>query len=125
MESHLYKYVSAFFAFALWGSWAYYVNTTKENPAFLSAFSQATASFIITLLMVKGVTFFNSFFHTVVTSLILPPLIVSFITAICLFSIHSIIGTRDIVTTLWPALTVGFIFCCYSSYRLNFINKEI
>jgi TRAP-type C4-dicarboxylate transport system permease small subunit len=54
--SHFYNLFSAFFAFFLWGSWAYFVNSGNEHSGIFSGLAQGTASFVITLFLVHAVT---------------------------------------------------------------------
>lgn len=68
----LFKLVSGFLAFVLWGGWAFYVNGDDSLAIKTkSALAQGTASFIITLIMVRIVTFFYNSFNGRVKQILL------------------------------------------------------
>ena len=113
-----FKYGSALLAFILWGSWAYFVNTTANHSGLFSGLAQGSASFVITLFMVQGVTYLFSLFNHPAIQLLLPALMTSMVTILCLVIIHYLIGTQEILLTILPASTIGFIFCLYTSYKL-------
>lgn len=122
--SRYYNLISACLAFMLWGGWAYYINhsnVTKSGVA--SGLAQGTASFIITLLMVHAVTYLHHRFRHPIARLLLPALITLSFTSLCLLSIHLFVGTAHIFYTISPALTIAFIFCVFTSYQLNKINR--
>jgi len=115
--SFIYNLGSALFAFILWGGWAYFINNNM-----ISALTQGTASFIITLFLVHAVT---RLYHNLSTKvngniqLLLPAIITVSFTGTCLFIVHLIAGTAHITKTIAPALLVAFLFCVYTAYKLQ------
>jgi hypothetical protein len=115
--SLFYNLGSALFAFIAWGGWAYYV-----NHSLVSALTQGTASFIITLFLVKAVTqLYNKLAGktAALLQLLLPAMITVSFTGSCLFLVHSLAGTAYITKTIAPALTVALIFCIVTAYKLK------
>ena len=115
--SLLYDLGSAFFAFTLWGGWAYFVNRNS-----LSALTQGAASFIITLFLVHAVTkIYRSLpaKANYILQLFCPAIITVTFTGACLYIAHRITGTAHIEKTIAPALLVALVFCIYTAYRLS------
>lgn len=115
--SLLYNIVSALFAFVLWGGWAYFVNRNL-----VSALTQGTASFIITLFLVKAVTqLYNMLSNktAALMQLLLPAIITVSFTGSGLFLAHTFAGTAYITKTIAPALTVALVFCIATAYKLK------
>ncbi len=114
----LYNLSSAFFAFILWGGWAYFVNNNM-----VSSLTQGTASFIITLFLVRAVsTLYASLSRKTgngFVQLMLPAMVTVSFTATCLYIAHSIAGTAHIIKTIAPALLVAFLFCVFTAYKIK------
>lgn len=116
-DNLLYNLGSAFFAFMLWGGWAYFINKNS-----VSALTQGGASFIITLFLIHAV---NKLYYSLpikaggLLQLFSPAIITVTFTGSCLYLAHKIAGTAHIVKTITPALLVAFIFCIYTTYRLS------
>ena len=114
-----FKYSSSFIAFFIWGSWAYFINHN-----IISALAQGTASFVITLILIRSVTWLfyslpKNFFRT-----ILPALITISCTGSALVLIHFLVGTQRVFFTILPPITVAAIFCFYVTLKLQRINNE-
>ena len=113
-------YLSATVAFALWGGWAFFVNSAPSNySGVIAGLTQGSASFIITLLMVHSVQFFNGLFRQHFVKLLAPALITVACTGSGLVIVHKLASTPNIFTTIAPALTVAFVFCIFTSYQLS------
>lgn len=115
-----FRLLSASLAFLLWGAWAYYVNDGYEF--FIRATSAATqgiASFIITLVMVRIVSWIFNFMPENKLRLYLPAIITVLCTGSLLYGIHWGVGTPKIIPTIAPALTVAFLFCVYTTFKLR------
>lgn len=120
----LFNIGSAFFALCLWGGWAYYINHSQgSSTGITSAVAQGMASFIITLVMVYAVTWLYGRMKVPSARLFLPAIITVSFTGTCLYLIHSIVGTPNIAFTIAPALSVAFIFCVFTSYKLNQLSS--
>ncbi len=118
--SKKYNYLSAFLAFFLWGSWAFYVNTDGvSQTGVISAITQGTYSFIITLLMTHFITFQFNKFSDGIFRIVLPPVITVCITGTILIYIHKMAGTPSILLTVSPALTVALLFSFCTVYKLH------
>ncbi len=109
----------------LWGGWAYYVNQKSgTDVGFRSAITQGTASFIITLIMVWIVSWWFSRIRQPALRVLLPGVFTVGLTGTCLFIVHKIVGTPAVLQTITPALSVAFLFCLYTSIKLNRIEPK-
>lgn len=115
-----YNILSASLAFFIWGGWSFYINDASMFFRVTSGLAQGVSSFIITLIMVKIVTWFYYRIYFKQLRFILPAIITVFCTGSVLIAIHYIIGTPYILKTVSPALSVAFIFCLYTSYKLKY-----
>jgi hypothetical protein len=114
-----FKKFSAFLAFIIWGSWAYFVNHDV-----ISAFSQGTASFIITLILIYIVTFiFNLLPENKLIKIIFPAIIAVSITGTFLVIVHLVVDTKEIFYTIFPPISVAFIFCIITALKLSKIHN--
>lgn len=122
--SKLYRYLSAFFAFLLWGGWAFFINDDENShTGVISAITQGSFSFIITLFMTHFITFqFNKFSNGIVR-IVLPPVITVSITGTMLILIHIMAGTPSILYTVSPALTVALLFSFFNVYKLHLASQ--
>lgn len=119
----LYNLASAIAAFVMWGGWAFYVNSRHtDSSGIVSGLAQGTASFTITLLMVRAITFLYYTFKYPLFKLLLPALLTVSVTSTCLVLIHLAVGTLHIVSTIAPALSVAFAFCLLTTFKLNQID---
>ncbi len=123
--SRQFSLISAFLAFVLWGCWAYHVNSAHSvQSGVISAFTQGTASFTITFLMVRAVTFLFHWFQNPMARIILPAMIVVSISCLCLVNVHTMMGTPRVFYTIMPGLTVAFCFCLVTSFKLHFLYQQ-
>lgn len=114
-----YELWSALMAFLLWGGWAFYVNEGAGFAVGLaSGVVQGAASFVITLLMVRSVTYLYGHLTGRLLRLALPATITVATTGAMLVVIHRMVGTPHIIATIGPALMVGLAFCAYTTYKL-------
>ncbi|MHC4995303.1 MAG: hypothetical protein ACYTGQ_09655 [Planctomycetota bacterium] len=119
--------ISAALAFALWGGWAYYVNLSGDGieeagagaSAWVSALTQGTGSFLITLVMVRAVTWLYHRLAGAPLRLVWPAVLVVSVTGSCLATAHVLVGTVNIVKTISPALSVAFAFNVYTALKLK------
>lgn len=115
-----YRLFSASSALIIWGSWAFYVNSTKSQTiGLISGLTQGIASFVITLLVVHAVTAIYNRLPAGIGRLILPAVITVGCIGVCLVLIHSAVKTPYILPTIAPSLGVAFFFCVYTSHRLR------
>lgn len=118
--SRFFNVLSALSAFLLWGGWAYYINGRADpSKSLISGFTQGTASFIITLVMVHLVTWFFKHLPNNFLQLPLAAILTVTITGSCLVGIHWLVHTPHIFYTIAPALSVAFAFCWYTAYKLR------
>jgi len=118
------KYFYAFVAFLLWGSWAYLVNVGNNHSGLTSGLSQGIASFVITVAMIESVTYFYNRFNGKILKLFLPSLITISLNCIFLIVVHYYAGTPHTFKTILPALTVGYMFCLFTTYSLYKSNQH-
>lgn len=115
--------LSALSAFMLWGGWAYLVNGGHSfRKGIVSGLVQGTASSLITLVMIRMVSFFRHRLQTssrMSCSVILPAVCTVGLTGSCLAGLHYLIGTPYIFFTIAPALSVGFVFCLFTAFTLH------
>lgn len=118
--SRIYNLLSAIAAFAMWGGWAYYINSGfGQSTRIVSAIAQGIASFLITLFMVRAVTWLFHRMPNAMLKLILPAVLTVSFTGTCLATLHFFVGTPRILQTIAPALTVAFLFCFYTTLKLK------
>ena len=118
--SKKFNLTSSFLAFLIWGGWSFYINDASLYNRITSGLAQGLSSFIITLVMVKFVTrlYSRNYFPSI--RLMLPAIITVSCTGSVLIIIHYLVGTPYIFKTVTPALSVAFIFCLYTSYKLKY-----
>jgi ABC-type Na+ efflux pump permease subunit len=125
MASFTYKLGSAFFAFLLWGSWAWYANGANgEWTTLLTAIAQGISSFIVTLVLVELVMRLYHLFKHPLARILLSALIVTMLSASLLLFIHLGVGTKQILQTIIPPSTVAFLFCLYTSIKVHKLNAK-
>jgi hypothetical protein len=118
--SRLYKLGSALMALLLWGSWAWYVNgADSEWHTLLSAIAQGSSSFLITLGLVALVTRLYNHFEHPLARVWLPAVIVTTFSSSVLFVVHLGVGTQQIIQTILPPSTVAFLFCLFTSVKMQ------
>ena len=118
------NYISALLALILWGGWAFYINSsTSILSGITSGLTQGTASFIITILMIKSVNFWLLKFKHRITKALFPALITISCSSLGLVIAHYLAGTPNIIFTIAPAITVAFLFCIFTSYQLQRESK--
>ena len=122
----IYNLASAFLAFILWGAWAYYINGGYGlKTRIVSGIAQGTASFMITLFMIHTVTWLFYHLSNAYLQLILPAMLTVIFTGSCLAFIHYFVGTPNIVYTITPALSVAFIFCLFTTFKLKRVKYSM
>ncbi len=116
----LYKYLSAFFAFLLWGGWAFYINHNAINHSgLISGIVQGCCSFVITLIITHFIVIQFNWFTNNIAKIILPPVITISFTSFFLVLIHSLAGTPSILYTVLPAISIAFLFAFFTVYKLH------
>lgn len=122
--SSRYNLISAIFAFALWGSWAYYINQgATQSMSVVAGLTQGVASFTITLLIVRLVTLLFHRLQPGALRLFLAPVATTILTGSYLTTIHYLVGTPEIFLTILPALTIALAFSFLTSWKLHKANK--
>jgi hypothetical protein len=122
--SRTFNLISACLAFLLWGGWAYYVNRDPVGDgwhaaAIKSALTQGIGSFLLTLGMVRAVTWLYHRLPENSARIVLPALITVLVTGSCLAGAHTITGTANIISTITPAISVAFLFNVYTTLKLR------
>jgi len=123
-----YRFLSAFVAFLIWGSWAYFLNHKNDNgtaSGLVSGITQGIASFVITLLMVRAVTYVYGKLPNTKWAIAIPAVVTVSITGSCLILIHWLVGTQNISTTVILPLLVAFIFCLFTTYPVSLTQHTI
>ncbi|NQV99705.1 MAG: hypothetical protein HQ483_08405 [Rhodospirillales bacterium] len=115
--SQKYNLVSAAFAFVLWGAWASAVNGENGlSGRIFAGLSQGAASFIITLLMVRLLVFVNGKISFLAASETVSSIFTVLITGSFLTLVHLTAHTPNIGLTIFPAITVAFLYCLYTAH---------
>ncbi len=118
--SSLFNLVSALLAFVMWGAWAYYVNQPNgASVGVKSGLIQGAASAVITLIMVRIVTRVYQRLPLIPGLLIVPALLTVALTGSCIVTLHWFAQTPDIIRTVVPPLSVAFLFCVFTTYKLH------
>jgi len=119
-SSIVYRVVSGAIAFVLWGGWALYVNFEFGKTVALKAcLTQGTASFVITLFMVRSVEWLYKRLAPGLLAMTIPSILTVSFTGTCVALAHWFMGTPRIVATIAPALTVAILFCFFTTYKLS------
>ncbi len=115
-----YNFLSAFFAFLLWGGWSFYINMSQGGlkTGIISGLAQGICSFIITLFITFLIEKQFNFYKSVPARLILPPVCTVLFTGSCLVLVHTLIQTPAILKTVAPALTVALLFAFVTNIKL-------
>ncbi len=122
----LYNLFSALLAFSAWGGWAFLVNGNHGlKKQFISGVTQGTASFIITLIMVRITAFFYNRIsgHVRINRILLPAVSTVLITGCGLVIIHNLAGTPNIFYTIAPSQVIALIFCMITTIKLDNTKK--
>ncbi|WP_223788695.1 hypothetical protein [Marinicella meishanensis] len=110
----------AVLAFVVWGGWALYANFHAGFVvAVISAVFQGTFSLVMTLCMGFLTAFLYHRLAVPWLQLVMPALLISLLALGCLTLLHHVIGTPEIMMTIWPALVVGYGFCLYRTIQLR------
>jgi hypothetical protein len=122
--SRRFNLISAGMAFILWGAWAFWANRDATvaggyTSPLSSGLTQGAGSFIITLIMVRAVTWLYHHLPTHSARLVLPALITVAVTGSCLATAHALVGTPHIIRTIAPAISVAFLFNVYTAFKLR------
>ncbi|NNP73139.1 hypothetical protein A7P53_11245 [Acinetobacter defluvii] len=115
-----YNFLSAFFAFLLWGSWSFYINMSQGSlkAGIISGLAQGICSFMITLVITHLIEKQFNFYQVKFLKLLLPPICTILFTGSILVLVHHLIQTPNILKTVTPALTVAFIFAFVTNLKL-------
>lgn len=113
------KYISAIFAFILWGTWSYFINIKDENR-FISSFFQGIASFFITIFMVRLIIVFNRLFIN--SSFYIVAILTVIITSSIVFIGHLLINTQNIFYTIAPTVVVSLLFSVFMAKKVSKIS---
>lgn len=107
-------------AFFFWGGWAGWVNSPAGRPAALSAgLIQGAFSFVMTLLMVRTVTWIYNRLGGRRLRSVLPALATVGGSGSLLAATHLLAGTPRILPTIAAPLVVAFCFCVYIALYLE------
>ena len=118
--SSFYKYSSATQALAIWGGWSYYVNSKVSVTAGIkSGIAQGVASFFLTLIVVFLVTKVFNYFKLSLLKFSAPTLLVVSMLLTFLVTLHTAVGTPEILKTIIPPLTMAILFCAFTTYKLS------
>ncbi len=118
----IYNIFSALLAFTAWGGWAFLVNGNHGlKKQCISGFTQGTASFIITLILVRITAFFYNRISAKIriNRILLPAVSTVLITGSGLVIIHHLAGTPNIFYTIAPSQVIALIFCMITTVKLD------
>lgn len=114
-----YRLLAAAFAFFFWAAWAWYINSDHGSASQLTAaLTQGVASFMITLGMIRAVTWLYWKMPGQTFSLYLPSVATVSFTGSCLYSAHWYMGTPEILKTIWAPMLVAFLFCLFTTFKV-------
>ena len=117
--SAFYKYSAATQGCLIWGVWAFYINSkTSLTAGIISGLAQGLFSFIATLLVVAFLTKLFNYFTRPMVKWCLPTLIMVIVLAGVSTLIHVLVGTPEIIKTIFPSLSMATLFCGFTTYKL-------
>ncbi|MCM8536791.1 MAG: hypothetical protein NE334_12710 [Lentisphaeraceae bacterium] len=117
-----FRNLSSAIAAITWGLWTYYANRNTAPSPIISSVAQATLSFVMTMLSVETLSFLQNNFTNYKSKILTPSLMLLGSSFLISISIHSILKTENIITTILPNLLVGFIFSLITCSHLNKIT---
>lgn len=121
--SLLYKAASAGLAFIIWGSWGYFINSQASDPQaaapLISGLIQGTGSSLVTLVMLKSVTWLYHWLAPHPLRLVLPAVITTTVTVSGMTVAHLIVGTSNLLATMAPGMVVAFCFNLATAFGLS------
>ena len=118
--SNFYKYSAAVQGFALWASWAFYINSKVSLSAGITAgIIQGVFSFCSTLIVIALITKLYNHFNQLYLKLILPTCLMMCMLSFVQISAHAIANTPEILKTVAPPLFIATLFCAFTTYKLN------
>jgi hypothetical protein len=124
-----YRTTSVLLAFVIWGSWAYFVNSqssaVRNASPLVSALIHGFGSCMVTLIMMKSVTWLYQKFVGHPLRLILPAAITTLVTGSCMTSAHYFAGTADIPATIIPGIVVAFCFNVVTALNLRQQQRSV
>ena len=98
---------------AVWGTWAYIANFNSPELRLSSAYSQATSSFLFTLIGIVLLEAFYKLLSKLPFRATLSVAAVSLASLATMVSIHMFNGTPNIVITVLPVISVSILFCSF------------
>jgi hypothetical protein len=118
-----YRVTSASLAFVIWGSWAYFVNSQsqaagKASPL-ISALIHGAGSCMVTLIMMKSVTWLYRRFQRHALKLFIPAAITTTVTGSCMTTAHFLAETANLPATIIPGVIVAFCFNVVTAVNLS------
>ena len=121
-----YRITSALLAFSTWGAWAYYVNSQAGSELsaanaspLVSAVIHGFGSCMVTLIMMKSVTWLYQKFAGHSLRLVLPAAITTLVTSSCMTLAHYFAGTANLPGTIIPGIVVAFCFNVVTATNLR------
>ena len=118
--SNLYKYSAAAQGFALWASWAFYINSKVSLSAGITAgLVQGVFSFCSTLIVIALITKLYNHFNHLLLKLVLPTCLMVLMLSFILISAHTLANTPEIFKTVAPSLFIATLFCAFTTYKLK------
>lgn len=118
--SKRYNLLSAGLAFLLWGGWSYFVNRhAPEYSPLISALAQGAGSFVITLVIVRCVSWIYARLPGGAIRLLAPSVLTVTATGSLLYWIHMLVGTSEIAKTIALPLLVAFAFAVYTTFLIH------
>ena len=123
VASRRYVVTSAALAFFVWGGWAWFVNSQPPaaggQSAVVSGLVQGIGSCMITLLMVRSVTWLFRRLIDHPLRLVLPAAMTTTVTGSSLAVAHLLAGTANVPMTIAPGLVVAFCFNVFTANKLR------
>ena len=84
-----------------------------------SGIAQGIASFFLTLIVVFFVTKVFNYFKLSLLKFSAPTLLVVSMLLTFLVTLHTAVGTPEILKTIIPPLTMAILFCAFTTYKLS------
>lgn len=121
-----YNLFSAFSAFIVWGGWSYYINYQADpSMGLISGLAQGSSSFLVTFITVVAIAKIYYSLTSKFSKILLPAVIIVAILTIFMTIIHILVGTPQILYTITPSLSMTFVFCIATAYKLSLDDNKL
>jgi len=125
LDSGLLRSIAAGLAgFIVYGSWAYYINSTHGFEIGMRAgLVQGSYSLVLTLSTTLLMEYLLTSFQSIKGQTVFTILVTSVITFVTAYAIHWLFGTPEILLTIAPGFFIGVLYTIFYVLSVNRLNS--